>query len=266
VSWVACLLEARAQYLAAGNLEQARAATGRFSGFYLRQGLYAELEQLHQELLQLKEHPRTLLWLGQSHLGRAQFGPAQSCYEKALELAGEADQVNTGRALYGPAMIDLREGSYAAAREKFEQVLTLRQQIGDQVGEAATLHELASIDLSEGSYAAARQKFGRSLAIKQQIGDRVGEAATWSQLGMVALRSGHGADGLRLLGLCYLIDREIGHGDTESDLQTVAANAQRLGYTPDQLAEILRETAASYAEDRGASLLRRVFENQDESE
>jgi hypothetical protein len=37
VSWVVCLLEARAQYLAAGALEPARAVTGTISGFYVRQ-------------------------------------------------------------------------------------------------------------------------------------------------------------------------------------------------------------------------------------
>ena len=76
MSWVTCLLEARAQYLAAGALDQARAVTGRISGFYARQGLYAELERLHQELFRLEAHPDTLGWLGRSHRHRAQYGPA----------------------------------------------------------------------------------------------------------------------------------------------------------------------------------------------
>src|SRR5262249_27111470 len=60
VSWVVCLLEARAQYLAAGALDKARGVTERINDFCLRQGLYAEVERLNQELLQLEEHPDTL--------------------------------------------------------------------------------------------------------------------------------------------------------------------------------------------------------------
>jgi CHAT domain/AAA ATPase domain len=76
VSWVVCLLEARAQYLAAGVLEKARAVTGTINGFYVRQGLGAEIERLNQELLQLEAHGwggRT--WIGHS-MGRR--GPATS--------------------------------------------------------------------------------------------------------------------------------------------------------------------------------------------
>src|ERR1043166_2949014 len=39
LTWIDCLLEERAQYLAAGNNSEARAATNRLSPFYVRQGL-----------------------------------------------------------------------------------------------------------------------------------------------------------------------------------------------------------------------------------
>lgn len=85
VSWVACLLEARAQYLAAGALDQARAATKRISGSYARQGLYAELERLHNELLQLEVHAsRDARLAGPGASGRgAQHGPARGLYRRA---------------------------------------------------------------------------------------------------------------------------------------------------------------------------------------
>jgi tetratricopeptide (TPR) repeat protein len=259
VSWVVCLLEARAQYLAVGALDKARAVTGSISGFYLRQGLYAELERLNQELLQLEEHPATLAWLGQAHSQRAQYGPARTFYEQALELAGEANPAAASTALHGLATIDLREGSYPEAREKLERALAIKQKIGDPAGEAATWHLLATIDLNEGSYPAAREKFERALAIKQQIGDRAGEAATWFQLGQLATRLGK-AQGLPMLGLCYLIDREIGHADAESDFRAVAQTAANLNYTPEQLAAVLQRVGESYARDRGAALLKATFD------
>lgn len=69
VSWVACLLDARAQYLAADALDQARAVTGRLSGFYVRRGRYEELARLNEELLRREEHPGTLTWLGSGACG-----------------------------------------------------------------------------------------------------------------------------------------------------------------------------------------------------
>jgi tetratricopeptide (TPR) repeat protein len=120
-------------------------------------------------------------------------------------------------------------------------------------------HGLASIDLNEGAYAAAREKLERALTMRQEIGDRYGEAAAWYQLGRVAVRQDKVVEGLRMLGLCYLIDHEIGHGDADSDFQAVAQVAAQLDYTPDQLAETLRDVWASYAYDRGATLLRQAL-------
>jgi hypothetical protein len=79
VSSVVCLLEARAQYLAAHALDKARTVTGRISNFYFRQGLYAEVERLNQELLQLEEHLGRLIgWVMHTRSGHntARRGPA----------------------------------------------------------------------------------------------------------------------------------------------------------------------------------------------
>ena len=68
--------------------------------------------------------------------------------------------------------------------------MEIRQAIGDRAGEAATWHQLATIDLKQGDYAAAREKFATSLQIKQAIGDRAGEAATWHQLATIDVEQG----------------------------------------------------------------------------
>ena len=78
----------------------------------------------------------------------AQYGQARACYQQALELAGEADPVKASAALHGLATIDLNEGAYPAAREKFEksylvQVLTM---VKGNVSRAA---ELARKDRAE---------------------------------------------------------------------------------------------------------------------
>jgi len=217
LGWVACLLEARAQYLAAGALEPARRVTDNICGAYLRRGLYGEIERLNVELLERERRPETMSWIARAHLERA---------------------------------------DYKAARRHYEAALPLQQEIGDRAGEAATWHNLATIDLNEGAYGPAREKFATSLRIKQEIGDRAGEAATFYQLGMLAWQQRKAAAGMRLVALCYLIDREIGHGDAESDFRQLAGLAEALNYTQDQLDAMLQEVAMAYKRDRGAELVR----------
>jgi tetratricopeptide (TPR) repeat protein len=153
------------------------------------------------------------------------------------------------------ASIDLDEGAYPAARDKFQRALAIEQQIGDRAGEAATWHQLASIDLNERAYPAARDKFQRALVINQQIGNRAGEAAAWFQLGSWANATGDLRKALRLIGLCFQIDREMGRGNAESDYGAIAKLAGQLDLTPEQLAAELKSVARTYAQDRGASLL-----------
>ena len=135
----------------------------------------------------------------------------------------------------------------------------MRQQIGDRAGEAATWHQLATIDLLRGDYDAVRQKFETALKIMQQIGDRAGEGATFFQLGQLAAKQGRSAEGTRLVALCYMIDASIGHGDTESDLQSLSKMASQIQYTQEQFDAMLSEVQKSYQCDRGWSLIEAAF-------
>jgi hypothetical protein len=157
------------------------------------------------------------------------------------------------------ASLDLNEGNYPAARDKFGTALAMRQQLGDRAGEAASWHQLASLDLKEGNYPAARDRFGKSLAMRQQIGDRAGEAATFFQLGVIADQEDHLLPAAKLLGLCFLIDQGIGHGDTQQDLRAFLRLCERLGLPEPQVRALLDEIAESYQQDRGRALLREAF-------
>ena len=192
VGWIACLQEARTQFIAAAALDEARNVTDEIGNALLGHGLYRELKRLHEEMLALEEHPRSLVGLARSNLELAEWRKAREDYERALHLyqqTGDRDGEAVTR--HSLATIDLNEGNYQAAREMFERSLAIEQQIGDCAGEAATLHQLATIDLHEGNYQAAREKFERSLAIKQEIGNRAGEAATWHQLATIDLNEGN---------------------------------------------------------------------------
>jgi tetratricopeptide (TPR) repeat protein len=299
LNWIEGLTEARAQYLEAKDYQQAREVTASLSGYLVRQGLYKDLAMMSEELLSYDEHPSPMLWIARSFLDRGEYKIARHWYEQGLKAAGEDLLRESAEALLGLATIDLREGNYQEAREKFIKVLEMRQQIGDRAGEAVALHQLATIDLYKGNYQEAREKFIKSLEIKQQIGDRAGEAATlhslatidlnegsyqearekfikvlemsqqigdrageaqtFYQIGFTAFKSGQLVEGMRLVALCFLIDQSIGHGETQSDLQALSQMVAQLNYTQEQVGAMLKEVSEEYQKDRGWGLIRAAF-------
>jgi tetratricopeptide (TPR) repeat protein len=211
LTWIDCLLEARAQYLAAGDLEQARAVTGHISGFLDRRGLYREIERLNQELLAYEEHVDTLKWTGRAYLARGEYPAAKAQFVRAQMIAQQiGDRASEAATWHQLATIDLRMGKYDTARDKFVRALVIRQQISDRTGEASTLHNLATIDANLGDYDAARDKFARSLTIKQQIGDRAGEAATWHQMATIDLRVGEYEAAREKLAQALIVSQQLG--------------------------------------------------------
>jgi tetratricopeptide (TPR) repeat protein len=124
-------------------------------------------------------------------LNEGNYGAAREKFGKSLAIKQAiGDRAGEAATWHNLASIDMNEGNYGAAREKFGKALAMLQAIGDRAGEAGTWHQLASIDMYEGNYGAAREKFGKSLAMRQAIGDRAGEAATWHQLATIDLNEG----------------------------------------------------------------------------
>lgn len=70
---------------------------------------------------------------------------------------------------------------------------------------------------------------------------------------------GRGHVGARLVAICWMIDRDIGHGDAESDFRALSSLCSELSYEQRQFDEMLKEAAAAYQADRGHSLIKRAF-------
>jgi cellulose biosynthesis protein BcsQ len=104
---------------------------------------------------------------------------------------GQGDRQGIANKLEQLATIDMNQGEYEAAIQKFQKLLEIRQQIGDRAGEAAVWFQLATIDMNQREYEAAIQNFQKSLEIKQNIGDREGVAGVHraSTKGMCTLSS-----------------------------------------------------------------------------
>ncbi|MDY3559534.1 tetratricopeptide repeat protein [Gemmata sp. JC673] len=149
------------------------------------------------------------------------------------------DDERDGRIWHSLATIDMREGSYPAARGNFAKSQVIKQAIGDKAGEAATWSNLATIDANEGNNPAARSKFGNALSIMQAIGDKVGEAAVWNNLATIDLR-------------------EERYPTARDKLSKSLAIVQSIGDKAGEAA-ILHQLASIYANERNYSMARDKF-------
>ncbi len=136
----------------------------------------------------------------------------------------------------------------------------MRQRIGDQAGEAATWHNMATIDLNEGNYDDAKDKFTKALNILQRIGDRYGEGMTFYQLGVLAFRLGAKTYGIQLAAMSFSITQAIGHSDARRIGENILGMCQELGYNEEQVKNVLQEAAEAYRQDRGQRVLAQAFE------
>jgi len=210
LSWIHCLLEARTQYLAAGDYESARAVTDHLSAVFMLSGACREVMRLNLELLEYEEHPRPMSWIGRAQSGLGEYSGARDWYRRCLQTAGDRFPQEAAVAWHGLATIDVEQGDYAGSFEKFEKGLKIQQEIGDRVGEAATRHNLASIDLEQGDYVGAREKFQKVLKTQREIGDRASEAATMHQLASIDFEQGDYAGAREKSEKALKIQREMG--------------------------------------------------------
>lgn len=245
-----CLTELRAQYLDGAEFAVAREATDQISDFLVRQGLYKDLESINREMLDCEEHPAPMNWIGRAYRQRGNYSEAREWYQHSLTIAGDDFLKEASTAWHGLASVDRMVGDYDAARDKFRNALSMRQQsrdragevdsllnlalidletgeldaarnnlqkmlamyqqMGDDMGEASIWHNLASIDWKEGAYDPARNKFQKALTMRQQVGDRPGEANTWHGLACVDLRVGDYDAACDKLQKAFAIFQQIG--------------------------------------------------------
>jgi tetratricopeptide (TPR) repeat protein len=125
-----------------------------------------------------------------------------------LQDIPEADR--DGDVWHNLASIDLHEGDYPAARERFGRALQKLHQISDKAGEADTWHRLGNIDVHESDYPAARVKLGRAFQMRQQIGDTAGEATIWHELAVIDLYEGDYPDAREKADRSLTMRRQIG--------------------------------------------------------
>ncbi len=218
-----CLLEARGHYLAAGDLEDARAVTTRISGYLMKRGYYSELIRLNQELLG-EPHAEPMTWIARSYADQGDYGRAREWYGRAIEIApvasayqglgmaylflgkhdmarenlqkavdiyiSKGDRAGEAAGLQGLASINITKNENEAAHLKLQRIAEISGSLGDLQGLAAALQEMARLDTIRHDYEAARPKLLESLQLMQKLGDRTGEAVVQFNLASLSLEKG----------------------------------------------------------------------------
>ena len=217
LSFMAELFACREHAVKGGDSGRVEWATLTFCRYLYRNSEFRKAVSLLEPLAQKKASPNILKLLADclqrlSEWSRAKIHYLQAVagFESTGDLAAEAATwVNL-------ANIDLSEGSYAAAQEKFERALEMSRAIGNPAGEAATWACLASIDLNEGNLEAARDKFERALEMFQADGDRAGEAAVSHQLAVLHIEEGNHVVARESLELGLKINQSAGNRTGEA--------------------------------------------------
>ncbi|VVB70480.1 Tetratricopeptide repeat protein [uncultured archaeon] len=175
------LMEAKGHYLAGEDLEAARIAGDRISGYLEKRGYYSEIIKQNRGLFEREKHARPAKWIARASLAQGELHRAEEWYGKALENVPDVE------AHQGLGTAYLYQGKIAQARASFQEAARISHHDGDRLGEAAALEGLASLDLEEKNDAAAVENLRRVLEIRNRLGDLPGEAAVLQSLALLDL-------------------------------------------------------------------------------
>ncbi len=239
-----CLLEARGHYIAAFDLEDARAITARISGYLEKRGYYSEIIRLNQELLSLQPDAEPLVWIARSYADQGDYRRAQEWYDRAIKVkpvasaylglgtaymslgkhdlardnlqkavdiyVSEGDRAGEAAGLQVLASIDMVNNENEAACLKLQKVAEISESLGDLNAKAAALQEMARLDMVRRDYGAARTKLLESLLLMQKLGDKNGEAVVLFNLAGLSQETGDFAAADQEFQKALILARENG--------------------------------------------------------
>jgi DNA-binding SARP family transcriptional activator/tetratricopeptide (TPR) repeat protein len=172
--------------------------------------------------------------LGYVHRLLGRYDSAVAYFSKAADLARSTDNVNClVYATHGIGVIDLEHGRLAAARERFEECLTISRVAHYRPGEARALNGLGLSYRAVGANDLAAECFRRAASTSIDLGDRLSATHARVWLGDVQVRQGHHREGRRLLAQSLWTYREFGNIFGEAAALYGLAGAQLEAGRPD---------------------------------
>ena len=173
-----------------------------------------------------------LLQQGREQYQTSQFEAAKQSWQQALTIYREIkDPIGEGRALGNLGAAYLSLGDYAKAIEYQRQRLAIAKGIKDPVGEGQSLGNLGVAYYFLGDYTQAIDYHQQSLAIAKSIKDRLGEGKSLGNLGVAYYAQGDYAQAIDYHQQSLAITREL------KDPQSVGASLGNLGNAYDALGD-----------------------------
>jgi tetratricopeptide (TPR) repeat protein len=152
-------------------------------------------------------------------LVRGYWAEARRRLSQATEAAGRLGARFDEVAFVGnAAVVAQRQGDYEAAREGYERVKTIFEEMGHRDQVAVALHQLGVLAQATGDYDQARHLYQQSLDIKQQLGDKARVAITLAQLGSVAYDQGDYDEAMKQWQAAQAVFHELGDRKNEAGI------------------------------------------------
>ncbi|QJE72566.1 tetratricopeptide repeat protein [Aerophototrophica crusticola] len=187
---VEAILERQLSMLPCDRLHSAVAGFAefqRFTGMGSATLIHQAIDQARKEG-NVRVQARWLLYAANLSLTRSDHDGARERFEQALTLYQQVgDPLGEANCIRSLGDIALRRSDHDGARTCYEQALPLYQQVGARLGEANCIQGLGDISLYRADYDGARTRFEQALTLYQQVGDRLGEANCIKSLGDISL-------------------------------------------------------------------------------
>jgi tetratricopeptide (TPR) repeat protein/transcriptional regulator with XRE-family HTH domain len=181
-----------------------------------------------------------------------------------LAAGQQGDRAADAAALNSLAVIDLQQGRFQQAAERFLEARDLFRRAGDRRGEAMALGNLGAIHGELGRYQEAIGFFEQALNAHREIGARASEAITLGNLGYLMVLQGRYQQAGEHLQECLDVCRETGDARQEcfalASLGEIAFLRGDYDQADDLLRQALRLSRAPGYRHREAMALTKVGE------
>ncbi len=134
--------------------------------------------------------------------------------------------------LFETGVEQFRRGAFDEALETYEQVLTIRKELGDQGEIAQTLNNIGDVYINQREYSEAIEVLQQALTIRRKINDRSGVAETLNLIGFVYQRQREFSQALNLhqeaLDISEAISDRSNEGESLHNIGAVKASQRQL--------------------------------------
>ena len=223
------LLECYAHFGEAGDVEPSDAAAQRAASILDRIGRWDDEWKLANRQLQdtrLNES-RQAIWhhqLGVLAQFRGDYDTARDRYQQSLTIEEElGNRAGMANTYHQLGVLAQDQGDYNTAHTYYQRALTIKEELGDRAGMANTYGQLGILAQARGDYNTAHDRYQQALTIEEELGDRAGMATTYHNLGMLAQDQGDYNTAHKLYEQSLTIEEELG------DRAGMAATYHQLG-------------------------------------